>query len=46
MGYSSKSLADQFDLTPAEARRFLKGKLDTDRTSELRDLLRHAGLPI
>lgn len=46
IGYSPKSLAEQFNLTPAEARRFLKGKLDTDRTSELRDLLRHAGLPI
>ncbi len=46
IGYSPKSLADQFDLTQAEARRFLKGKLDTDRTSEIGDLMRHAGLPI
>lgn len=46
IGYSPKSLAEQFDLTQAEARRFLKGKLDTDRTSELGDLMRQAGLPI
>ena len=46
IGYSAKSLAEQFDLTQAEARRFLKGKLDTDRTSELGDIMGHAGLPI
>ena len=33
-------------ITQAEARRFLKGKLDTDRTSELGDIMRQAGLPI
>ena len=46
IGYAPKSLAEQFDLTQAEARRFLKGKLDTDRTTELTDLMRQAGLPI
>ena len=46
IGYSPKSLAEQFDLTQAEARRFLKGKLDTDRTNELGDIMRQAGLPI
>lgn len=46
VGYSPKSLADQFNMTPAEARRFLKGKLDTDRTTELSDVMRQAGLPI
>lgn len=46
IGYSPKSRAEQFDLTLAEARRFLKGKLDTDRTTELGDIMRQAGLPI
>lgn len=46
IGYSPKTLAEQFDLSQAEARRFLKGKLDTDRTAELGDVMRHAGLPI
>ena len=46
VGYSPKSLAEQFDLTQTEARRFLKGKLDTDRTTEPGDIMRQAGLPI
>ena len=46
IGYSPKALAEQFDLTQSEARRFLKGKLDPDRTSELGDVMRQAGLPI
>ncbi|TDX24734.1 hypothetical protein [Rhodovulum visakhapatnamense] len=46
IGYSPKALAEQFDLSQAETRRFLKGKLDTDRTSEISDLMRQAGLPI
>ena len=46
IGYSPRSLAEQFDLTQTEARRFLKGKLDTDRTTELGNIMRQAGLPI
>lgn len=46
IGYTPKSLAEHFDITQAEARRFMKGKLDTDRTHELGDLMRRAGLPI
>lgn len=46
IGYSPKALAEQFDLSQAETRRFLKGKLDNDRTSEISDLMRQAGLPI
>jgi type II secretory pathway predicted ATPase ExeA len=46
VGYTPKALAEQFDLGQAEVRRFLKGKLDTDRTHELGDLMRQAGLPI
>jgi hypothetical protein len=41
-----KSLAEKYHLNPAEARRFLKRKLGTDWTSEFRDFLSHAGLPI
>ena len=46
IGYSPKTLAEQFDLTQAEAWRFLKSKLDTDRTTELGDILRQARPPI
>lgn len=46
IGYVPKTLAEQFDLSQAEVRRFLKGRLDTDRTAELSDLMRQAGLPI
>ena len=38
--------SEQFDLTQAEARKFLKGKLDTNRTAELSDFMRQAGLSI
>lgn len=46
IGYTSKALADQFDIGLAEARRFLRGQLDTDRTDELGTIMRQAGLPI
>lgn len=46
IGYTPKSLAEHFDISQAEARRFMKGKLDTDRTHELGDLMRRAGVPI
>ena len=46
IGYTPKTLSDQFELSQAEVRRFLKGRLDTDRTSELGDIMRKAGLPI
>ena len=36
----------QFDTRPTEIRRFLKGKLDLDRTAELTDAMRSAGLPL
>ena len=46
-GYTTpKVLADQFPLSPAEARRFLKHQLDAKRTAELTHLLRQGGLPI
>ena len=46
IGTAPKTRASQFDLSHAETRRFLKGRLDTDRTAELTDLMRSAGLPL
>jgi type II secretory pathway predicted ATPase ExeA len=46
LGYSAKTLADQFDARPAEINKFMKGKLDSERTRELADAMRKAGLPI
>lgn len=45
-GYTSKSLAEQFDARPVEIRQLLKGKLDSERTEELALAMRRAGLPI
>ena len=45
-GYSVRSLADQFSAKHIEIRRFLNGKLDPDRTRELADQMRAAGLPV
>ncbi len=46
IGYPPKALADQFDARLPEIRRFLSGKLDTERTEELSTMMRKAGLPI
>ncbi len=46
IGYTPKTLSEQFELSQAEVRRFLKGRLDTDRTTEISDIMRQAGLPI
>ena len=46
IGYPPKTLADQFDARLPEIRRFLSGKLDTERTEELSTMMRKAGLPI
>ncbi len=46
LGYSAKTFADQFDARPAESNKFMKGKLDSERTRELADAMRKAGLPI
>ena len=45
-GYNVKSLAEQFHTKPAEVRQFLRGVLDAERTRELSDQMRAAGLPI
>ncbi|WP_456386562.1 AAA family ATPase [Profundibacter sp.] len=46
IGYTPKALATLVDTGLPEIRRFLKGKLDTDRTEELATTMRQAGLPI
>ena len=45
IGYTPKALAERFDAQPAEIRRFLSGRLDSDRTAELGAALRNAGIP-
>ena len=46
IGYSTKHLAEQFEARPAEIAKFMKGKLDSERTQELADAMRKAGLPV
>jgi len=46
IGYTPKALATLADTGLPEMRRFLKGKLDSDRTEELTTVMRQAGLPI
>ena len=46
IGYSTKILAEQFDVRPAEINKFMKGKLDSERTQELAEAMRKAGLPV
>ena len=46
IGYSAKAPAEQFDARPAEINKLLKGKLDSERTRELTDAMRLAGLPV
>jgi type II secretory pathway predicted ATPase ExeA len=45
-GYSVKNLADQFHAKPAEVRLFVRGALDAERTRELSEQMRVAGLPL
>ena len=45
-GYNVKSLAMQFHTKPAEIRRFLRGALNEQRTHELTEQMRAAGLPL
>jgi len=46
IGYTPKTLSELTDTHLSEMRRFLKGKLDAERTEELSLVLRKAGLPI
>jgi hypothetical protein len=44
-GYDIRSLVEQFDAKPAEIHQLLRGELDPERTRELMDEMRAAGLP-
>ncbi|MGC8203999.1 ExeA family protein [Aliiroseovarius sp. PTFE2010] len=46
IGYPPKAFADQFDTRLPEIRRFLTGRLDTERTEEITAMMRRAGLPV
>lgn len=45
-GYRLKDMVEQFDAKPAEIRALFSNQLDPTRTSELRDRMLAAGLPI
>jgi type II secretory pathway predicted ATPase ExeA len=45
-GYNVRNLAAQFHTKPAEMRQFLRGALDEQRTHELTEQMRTAGLPL
>ena len=45
-GYDVKALCDQFDAKPAEIRQLLRGGLNPQRSAELIDEMRAAGLPL
>ena len=45
-GYRLKDMVEQFDAKPAEIRALFNNKLEPARTTELRDRMLAAGLPI
>ena len=45
IGYTPKALAERFDAHPTKVRRFLNRRLDAERTAELGDAWRNAGIP-
>ena len=45
-GYDVKALCEQFDAKPAEIRQLLHGGLNPQRSAELIDEMRAAGLPL
>ena len=45
-GYSEKVLSEQFRYKPLELRKYFKGELDANRTREITDEMREAGLPV
>lgn len=45
-GYDLRSLCEQFDAKPAEIRQLLRGDLNPQRSAELIDEMRSAGLPL
>ncbi|HTM82212.1 phosphoribulokinase [Asticcacaulis sp.] len=44
-GYDVRTLCDQFDAKAVEIRQLLRGNLNPQRTNELIDEMRAAGLP-
>jgi hypothetical protein len=45
-GYDVRTLCDQFDAKPVEIREFLRGNLNPQRSTELIEEMRAAGLPL
>jgi len=45
-GYDVRSLCEQFDAKPLEIRQLLSGKLNPNRSNELIEEMRSAGLPL
>ncbi len=45
-GYDASSLAGQLNARPSDVRAFLVGTLDPERTQELTEQLRAAGVPL
>jgi type II secretory pathway predicted ATPase ExeA len=45
-GYDVRTLADQFNAKPVEIKAFLAGTLHADRTHELTELMKAAGIPV
>ena len=46
IGYSARAIAEMTDTSLTDIRRFLNGKLDTERSDELAKTMRKAGLPL
>jgi len=45
-GYDVRTLADQFNAKPVEIKAFLAGTLHPDRTHELTEIMKAAGIPV
>ena len=45
-GYDARALCEQFDAKPAEIRQLFRGGLSPQRSAELIDEMRAAGLPV
>ena len=45
-GYKQKDLVEQFGAKPAEIKALFSNTLDPERTTELREKMQRAGLPI
>ena len=45
-GYDVRTLAEQFNVKPVEIKAFLAGTLHADRTRELTEVMKAAGMPV